>query len=117
MQRFSVAALPAGLAPFPVTRPYAGELEPGVTLFNVFRVMVLILVMWGSLQNLGTVFVFADLTMGLLGIVNLAALALLVPIALRLLSDYDSQRNQVDVPQLDPAQWTDLDIDPNAWRD
>ena len=91
--------------------------EENRTLFNVFRVLVLILVMWGSMQNLGTVFVFADLTMGLLGIVNLAALALLIPIAFRLLADYDSQRGHVDLPRLDPAHWSDLDIDPDAWKD
>ncbi len=91
--------------------------EENQTLFNVFRVAVLVLVMWGSMQNLGTVFGFIDLTMGLLGVVNLAALGLLIPIAFRLLKDFDTQRTQVAVPELDPAQWADLDIDPTAWRD
>ncbi len=91
--------------------------EENQNLFNVFRLLVLVLVMWGSLQDLSTVFAFADLTMGLLGVVNLAALALLVPIAFRLLKDYDQQRTQVDLPRLDPEQWTDLDIDPGAWKD
>jgi AGCS family alanine or glycine:cation symporter len=91
--------------------------EENQKLFTVFRILVLVLVMWGSLQDLGTVFGFIDLTMGLLGVVNLAAVALLVPIAFRLLKDFDTQRTQVEVPQLDPAQWADLDIDPRAWRD
>lgn len=91
--------------------------EENQKLFTVFRILVLVLVMWGSLQDLGTVFGFIDLTMGLLGVVNLAALGLLVPIAFRLLKDFDTQRAQVEVPQLDPAQWADLDIDPRAWRD
>jgi AGCS family alanine or glycine:cation symporter len=91
--------------------------EENKHLFNVFRVLVLALIMWGSLQNLGTVFAFADLTMGLLGVVNLAALALLVPVAFRLLKDFDTKQESTDTPQLDPAQWSDLDIDPTAWRD
>ena len=91
--------------------------EENQKLFNVFRVLVLGLVLWGSMQNLGTVFAFADLTMGLLGVVNLAALALLIPIAFRLLADYDTQRGEKDIPRLDPDQWSDLDIDPSAWRD
>ena len=91
--------------------------EENQHLFNVFRVLVLVLVMWGSLQNLGTVFAFADLTMGLLGVVNLTALALLVPIAFRLLADFDTQRESTAVPRLDPEQWADLDIDPTAWRE
>ena len=91
--------------------------EENQKLFNVFRVLVLGLVLWGSMQNLGTVFAFADLTMGLLGVVNLAALALLIPIAFRLLADYDRQRASGDLPKLDPEQWSDLDIDASAWRD
>ncbi len=91
--------------------------EENQKVFNVFRVLVLVLVAWGATQNLGTVFVFADLTMGLLGVVNLTALALLTPVAFRLLKDFDQQRVQVDTPQLDPDQWSDLDIDPTAWRD
>ena len=91
--------------------------EENRRLFNAFRVLVLALVFWGSLQNLGTVFAFADLTMGLLGIVNLTALALLVPIAFRLLADYDRQRAETLTPRLDPQRWADLDIDADAWRD
>jgi AGCS family alanine or glycine:cation symporter len=91
--------------------------EENRTVFNVFRVLVLALVLWGSMQDLSTVFGFADLTMGLLGIVNLAALLFLLKIAFRLLRDFDEQRRSVDVPRLDPAAWQDLDIDPRAWRD
>ncbi len=91
--------------------------EENQTLFRVFRVMVLVLVLWGSLQDLGTVFGFIDLTMALCGVVNLVAVGLLVPTAFRLLKDFDTQRSQVEIPQLDPAQWSDIDIDPQAWRD
>jgi AGCS family alanine or glycine:cation symporter len=91
--------------------------EENQHLFNVFRVLVLALVAWGAMQNLGTVFVFADLTMALLGMVNLAALAMLAPICFRLLRDFERQRGEVDTPRLDPEDWKDLDIDPSAWRD
>lgn len=43
----------------------------------IYRVLVVGLVLWGSVQDLGTVFAFADVTMGLLAIANLIALALL----------------------------------------
>ncbi|MDX1370729.1 alanine/glycine:cation symporter family protein, partial [Pseudomonas sp.] len=46
-------------------------------LVQTYRVLVIGLVLWGSLQDLGTVFAFADVTMGLLAIANLIALALL----------------------------------------
>lgn len=91
--------------------------EENRTLFNVFRVMVLGLVLWGSQQDLGTVFGFADLTMGLLGLVNLIGLVWMFRIGMRLLRDYDSQTSAGQAPRLDPDQWSDLDIDPRAWRD
>ncbi len=83
---------------------------------QVFRVFVLVLVLWGSMQDLGTVFAFADLTMGLLALVNLAAITLLWPVARRLLQDYDAKRRGPDgEPVLDPADFADLDIDRQAW--
>lgn len=91
--------------------------EENQTLFNVFRILVVLLVLWGALQDLGTVFIFADLTMGLLGVVNLAAIAMLGKVAFRLLRDFEQQRVEGKDPQLDPAAWSDLDIDARAWRD
>jgi len=91
--------------------------EENQTLFNVFRVLVLALVFWGSLQNLGTVFIFADLTMGLLGVVNLTALVFLAGTCFRLLRDFEQQRSQGAEPRLDPAAWSDLKVDARAWQD
>lgn len=91
--------------------------EENQYLFNIFRVLVIALVFWGAMQDLGTVFVFADLTMGLLGVVNLAALAMLAKVGFRLLKDYDEQRKTTATPQFDPEAWSDLDIDASAWRD
>jgi AGCS family alanine or glycine:cation symporter len=82
----------------------------------VFRVVVLGLVFWGSMQDLSTVFAFADITMGLLALVNLVAITLLWPVARRLLKDYDARRRDIDgEPVLDPADFHDLDIDRLAW--
>jgi AGCS family alanine or glycine:cation symporter len=91
--------------------------EENQKLFNVFRVLVLALVLWGSVQDLGTVFIFADLTMGLLALTNLAALALLYRVGMRLLGDYDRQHAAGIEPRFDPEEWSDLDIDAEAWRD
>ena len=83
---------------------------------QIFRTLVLGLVFWGSVQDLGTVFAFADLTMGLLALVNLVAITLLWPVARRLLRDYDSQRKaQGGEPVMNPEDFSDLDIDPLAW--
>ncbi|VXC88975.1 putative sodium/glutamine symporter GlnT [Pseudomonas sp. 8Z] len=83
----------------------------------VYRVLVVVLVLWGSVQDLGTVFAFADVTMGLLAICNLIALALLFKVGLRLMRDYDAQiKAGVASPVFDPKKFADLDLDPKAWQ-
>jgi AGCS family alanine or glycine:cation symporter len=81
-----------------------------------YRALVLGLVLWGSMQDLGTVFAFADVTMGLLALANLIALALLFKTGLRLMRDYDAQRRAgVAEPEFDSRQFADLDLDREAW--
>ncbi|MBP8202437.1 MAG: alanine:cation symporter family protein [Pseudomonas sp.] len=82
----------------------------------VYRVLVVALVLWGSVQDLGTVFAFADVTMGLLAITNLVALVLLFKVGLRLMRDYDKQiKAGVVSPVLDAKNFADLDLDPAVW--
>jgi len=82
----------------------------------VYRGLVLLLILWGAVQNLGTVFAFADITMTLLAFVNLIALALLFNVGMRLLRDYDRQRKAgIKTPIFDSSQFTDLDLDLQAW--
>ncbi|UYP30407.1 alanine:cation symporter family protein [Pseudomonas sp. Z8(2022)] len=83
----------------------------------IYRVLVVALVLWGSVQDLGTVFAFADVTMGLLAICNLIALALLFKVGLRLMRDYDAQiKAGVESPVFDPQKFAELDLDPKAWQ-
>ncbi|QQS54472.1 MAG: alanine:cation symporter family protein [Candidatus Competibacteraceae bacterium] len=86
------------------------------TLFTGYRVLTLALVMWGSLQDLGTVFGFADVAMGFLALVNLVALALLFKVGLRLMDDFDAQiASGIERPVFDPAKFADLKLDPQSW--
>ena len=90
--------------------------EENKTLFNGFRVLTLALVMWGSLQDLGTAFGFADVTMALLAVVNLAAVILLIKVGLRIMRDYDEQKRAgIEHPVFDPDKFPDLNIDRKAW--
>ncbi|MBX9762127.1 MAG: alanine:cation symporter family protein [Pseudomonadaceae bacterium] len=85
-------------------------------LLQAYRVMVIALVLWGSMQDLSTVFGFADVTMGLLALVNLTAMFLLFKTGLRLMRDYDEQRKAgVESPVFDAKLFADLDLDPAAW--
>ncbi len=86
------------------------------TLFTGFRVLTLVPVLWGSLQDLGTAFGFADITMGLLALVNLTALALLFKVGLRVMRDFDDQMKAGEErPIFDRARFPDLNIDRRAW--
>ena len=82
----------------------------------VYRALVLALIVWGSVQNLSTVFAFADITMTCLAFVNLIALAMLFKVGLRVMRDYDDQRKAgVGQPVFDSSKFADLDLDRNAW--
>jgi AGCS family alanine or glycine:cation symporter len=91
--------------------------EENTTLFNVFRVLVLGLIMWGSVQDLGTVFSFADVSMGFLALVNLVGLVWMSKTGLRLLRDYDRQLASGVPPRLNIEDYADLDIDRAAWTE
>ncbi|CAI8723379.1 MULTISPECIES: sodium:alanine symporter family protein [Pseudomonas] len=81
-----------------------------------YRGLVLLLILWGSVQNLSTVFAFADITMTCLAFVNLVALALLFKVGLRVMRDYDEQRRAgIAQPVFDASKFSDLDLDPQAW--
>ena len=81
-----------------------------------YRALVLVLIVWGSIENLQTVFAFADITMTMLAFVNLIALAMLFKICMRVLKDYDDQRRAgIKTPVFDSSKFSDLDLDLKAW--
>ncbi|MFG6204620.1 alanine/glycine:cation symporter family protein [Pseudomonas retamae] len=89
--------------------------EPAKTLI-IYRLMVLIMVFWGANEDLTTVLAFADITMTLLALVNLMAMALLFKICLRVLHDYETQRRDgIKTPVFNSKLFLDLDLDPGAW--
>jgi AGCS family alanine or glycine:cation symporter len=61
------------------------------------------------------VFGFADFAMALLGLVNLAALALLFKVGLRVMRDFDQQMKAGHTPLFDANRFADLNIDRKAW--
>ncbi len=78
---------------------------------------MLVLILWGSVQDLTTIFSFADLTMALLAIVNLAALAVMLRVCFRIMDDYERQLAKGQVPVFDTAAFADLNLDADAWAD
>ena len=86
---------------------------------HILRIAIMGIVFLGAVAPGATsVFSFSDPMMGILAMVNLLALAMLFPIALRVLKDFRRQlKAGVDRPVFDPAKFPDLDIDASAWTD
>ena len=84
---------------------------------TVFRFAIMIIVFLGSVAPGATaVFFFSDPMMGVLALVNLLAIMMLFPIAMRLLRDFRAQlKAGVERPVLTPDDYADLDIDRTAW--
>ncbi len=81
----------------------------------VFRLVVLTMIAWASVQDLGTVFGFADLTMALLALTNLLALWALYPVAMSLLKHYETQLENGEAPQFSRDQLPRETLDPESW--
>jgi AGCS family alanine or glycine:cation symporter len=85
---------------------------------HALRILVIGLIFLGcSAPGATSVFFFSDPMMGVLAIVNLLALIMLFPIGMRVLNDFRDQLKQgIEHPVFDPAKFSDLDIDPSAWK-
>ncbi|TQS73616.1 alanine:cation symporter family protein [Rhodobacteraceae bacterium] len=85
----------------------------------LLRIAIIAIVFVGAIAPGATaVFFFSDPLMGLLALVNLLAIMMLFPVAMRLLRDFRQQlKAGVERPVLNPDDYADLDIDRSAWVD
>lgn len=88
---------------------------PGAIL--IYRLAVLAMVIIGAVANLGVVWSFADLSMGMMALINLVAILLLSPVAFTLFRDYERQIKDGLDPTFDPQRFPRLShqVDPDAW--
>lgn len=75
----------------------------------IFRILVLVMVMFGAMSELGLVWTLADISMGLMAIVNIIALFMLSGIVLWLSRDYLSQLKEGKIPTFDRSKHPTLD--------
>ncbi len=87
------------------------------TIFVGFRLFVVVLIVWGSMQDLGSIFSFADLSMGLLAVINMIVIALLYKPVLRLIKGYDRQLKEGKNPVLRYNDYSEFKIDKNIWKE
>ncbi|QIA64128.1 amino acid carrier protein [Vibrio astriarenae] len=75
---------------------------------GLFRIVVLGMVMFGALASLPVVWALADVSMGLMAIVNLVAILLLSGIVVKLAKDYNKQLSEGKVPTFDANEYPEL---------
>ncbi|CAM4249064.1 alanine/glycine:cation symporter family protein [Vibrio agarivorans] len=75
---------------------------------GLFRIVVLGMVMFGALASLPVVWALADVSMGLMAIVNLVAILLLSGIVVKLAKDYNKQLAEGKVPTFDANEYPEL---------
>ena len=87
------------------------------TVFNTFRVLCVLLVIWGSFQDLSSIFAFADLSMGLLAMINLIVITILYKPVLQLIRGYERQLKEGKTPVLRYNDYTEFNIDKDTWKE
>jgi len=82
-----------------------------------FRLVLLGCVMLGSVAKLETVWKMADLAMGLMALVNLAAILLLSSLAIKVMRDYTDQLGRGVEPVFDRKKFPEIQekIEPDVW--
>lgn len=75
---------------------------------NIFRLIVLGMVMFGALADLPTVWAMADVSMGMMALINLVAIVLLSGTVVKLAKDYNHQLKQGKVPTFDSQDYPEL---------
>lgn len=75
---------------------------------NIFRVVVLFMVMFGALADLPTVWAMADVSMGMMALINLVAIVLLSGTVVKLATDYNKQLSLDKVPTFDSNDYPEL---------
>ena len=87
------------------------------TAFNIFRLICISLIVWGSFQDLSSVFSFADLSMGFLAIANMTVIALLYKPALHLIRGYETQIKEGKKPVLRYNNYNEFKVGNEPWKD
>ncbi|QYJ78085.1 alanine/glycine:cation symporter family protein [Shewanella acanthi] len=84
----------------------------------LFRFCVLGMVMFGAVAKISLVWNLADVSMGLMAMVNIVALLLLSGLAIRVINDYREQLKQGLTPEFDRSKFPELmeQLDDDIWQ-
>jgi AGCS family alanine or glycine:cation symporter len=89
----------------------------GKTGRMTLRTVALLMVVWGAVQTVSTVFSTADASMGLMATINLIAIVLLSGTVAKLTRDYFAQREQGREPRFHGKDYPELEaqVETNIW--
>jgi len=84
----------------------------------ILRIAVLGMILFGATQSNSVIWSLADVSMGLMAIVNLIAILLLSNEVIKLAKDYNQQLDAGKVPTFDRTKLPELDkkIEPGIWE-
>jgi AGCS family alanine or glycine:cation symporter len=85
----------------------------------LFRLVVLGMVMFGAMAKIGLVWDLADVSMGLMALVNIVAIMLLSGLAIRVINDYRQQVKEGKDPVFDTSKFPELadQLEEKIWPD
>ncbi|WP_434931978.1 alanine/glycine:cation symporter family protein [Shewanella sp. HL-SH4] len=85
----------------------------------LFRLVVLGMVMFGAMAKIGLVWDLADVSMGLMALVNIVAIMLLSGLAIRVINDYRQQVKEGKDPVFDTSKFPELadQLEEQIWPD
>jgi AGCS family alanine or glycine:cation symporter len=89
----------------------------GKTGRMTLRTVALLMVVWGAMQTVSTVFNTADASMGLMATINLIAIVLLSGTVVKLTRDYFAQRQEGLEPQFHGRDYPELEeqVETDIW--
>ncbi|OBU18386.1 sodium:alanine symporter [Photobacterium aquimaris] len=82
----------------------------------LFRLCVLGMVMFGAVASLPVVWSLADVSMGLMALVNIVALIFLSGLAIKVIKDYEEQLKAGKTPEFDRSKFKELKDIEGAWH-
>lgn len=86
-------------------------------ILYIFRGLVLAMVMAGSVASLQLVWNFADVSMGLMALVNIAAIVMLSKVAFVVIKDYEKQINAGVIPTFHAEEFPEINgLDGGIWK-
>ena len=88
-------------------------------LVYAYRAAVLGMVVWGSSSSLPTVWAFADVSMGIMALINLSAILMLSHLVFKVLKDFDDQVDAGLTPVFNRRKFPFLDktMDADVWTE